>query len=101
MSTLVEQETLGRRRNSSSVKPGSLPLSSCIAAPSTQIQMHSFSISWASSVLDIYVLAEINILNVLMLRGIVVGVVVVFYTMSSCPAPQIDHPPPLKFLPPN
>ena len=87
MSTLVEQETLGRQRNSSSVKRGSLPLSSCITAPSTQIQMHSFSISWASSELDIYVLAEINILNVLMLQGIVVGIVVVFCTMFSCPAP--------------
>lgn len=76
MSTLVEQETLGRRRNSSSVKAGSLPLSSCIAAPSTQIQMHSFSISWASSGLDI-VLAEINILNLLMLQGIEMQVVVV------------------------
>ena len=77
MSTLVEQETLGRRRNSSSVKRGSLPLSSCIAAPSTQIQMHSFLISWASSGLDIYVLAEINISKVLMIQGIELRVVVV------------------------
>ena len=77
MSTLVEQETLGRQRNSSSVKPGSLPLSSCITAPSTQIQMHSFLISWASSGLDIYVLAEINISKVLMIQGIELRVVVV------------------------